>query len=260
MGFREEISASVKASPRFEGKGRYLALEFSKPLGLEKNHVRLKAPATTSARVDLVLSLANPVGAVTDRPRVLITDDQALFRAGLARLMAADAQLRMVNPTDDGLNTVERTLQLMPDIVLMDVQVPGLAGAENNGSSSPMSRFKVVVLAADFDLDTMRAMQNNGAARDLGNDVISGGVVSRILALYPANDESAPQRRPEISKRELSVLSSVAAGQSNKQIRKVLGISQKTVRNHLSRIFHKLRAGNRTEAVMKAMRLGLLTV
>ena len=231
-----------------------MALEFSKPLGLEKNHARLKGPAPTSARVDLALSLANPVGAVTDRPRVLITDDQALFRAGLARLMAADAQLRMVNPTDDGLNTVERTLQLMPDIVLMDVQVPGLAGAENNGSSSPMSRFKVVVLAADFDL------QNNGAARDLGNDVISGGVVSRILALYPANDESAPQRRPEISKRELSVLSSVAAGQSNKQIGKVLGISQKTVRNHLSRIFHKLRAGNRTEAVMKAMRLGLLTV
>lgn len=260
MGFREGISASVKASPRFEGKGRDLALEFSKPIGLEKNHARLKGPAPTSARVDLALSLANPVGAVTDRPRVLITDDQALFRAGLARLMAADAQLRVVNPTDDGLNTVERTLQLMPDIVLMDVQVPGLAGAENNGSSSPMSRFKVVVLAADFDLDTMRAMQNNGAARDLGNDVISGGVVSRILALYPANDESAPQRRPEISKRELSVLSSVAAGQSNKQIGKVLGISQKTVRNHLSRIFHKLRAGNRTEAVMKAMRLGLLTV
>jgi DNA-binding CsgD family transcriptional regulator len=52
----------------------------------------------------------------------------------------------------------------------------------------------------------------------------------------------------------------VAAGQSNKQIGRLLGISQKTVRNHLSRIFHKLRAGNRTEAVMKAMRLGLLTV
>ncbi|TMC96909.1 MAG: response regulator transcription factor [Chloroflexi bacterium] len=250
MGFREGISASVKPSPRLEGKGRDLMLEFSKPIGLGQNHARPQGLAPTS-------SLANPaVGSVADRPRILVTDDQALFRAGLARLMAADAQLRVVNPTDDGLNTVERTLQLTPDIVLMDVQVPGLA-AEKNGSSSSASTFKVVVLAADFDLDTMRAMQNNGAA---GPDVIPDGVVSRILALYAAKNEGVPERRPEISRRELSVLSSVAAGQSNKQIGRLLGISQKTVRNHLSRIFHKLRAGNRTEAVMKAMRLGLLTV
>jgi DNA-binding NarL/FixJ family response regulator len=236
-------------------------LEFSKPMGLEQDHARLKGLAPASVRVDLAASLANPaVGAVTDRPRVLVTDDQALFRAGLARLMAADAQLRVVNPTDDGLDTVERTLQLTPDIVLMDVQVPGAAGAEKNGSSPAMSSFKVVVLAADFDLDTMRAMRNNGAVGDLGQDVIPEGVVSRILALYAAKDEGAPERRPEISRRELSVLSSVAAGQSNKQIGKLLGISQKTVRNHLSRIFHKLRAANRTEAVMKAMRLGLLTI
>jgi len=250
LGFREGISASVKPSPRLEGKGRDLMLEFSKPIGLGQNHARPQGLAPTS-------SLANPaVGSVADRPRILVTDDQALFRAGLARLMAADAQLRVVNPTDDGLNTVERTLQLTPDIVLMDVQVPGLA-AEKNGSSSSASTFKVVVLAADFDLDTMRAMQNNGAA---GPDVIPDGVVSRILALYAAKNEGVPERRPEISRRELSVLSSVAAGQSNKQIGRLLGISQKTVRNHLSRIFHKLRAGNRTEAVMKAMRLGLLTV
>jgi DNA-binding NarL/FixJ family response regulator len=142
----------------------------------------------------------------------------------------------------------------------MDVQIPGGAGAEKNGISYPVSTFKVVVLAADFDLDTMRAMQNNGTAGDLGQDVIPDGVVSRILALYAAKDDGAPRQRPEISRRELSVLSSVAAGQSNKQIGRLLGISQKTVRNHLSRIFHKLRAGNRTEAVMKAMRLGLLTV
>ena len=179
-------------------------LEFSKPIGLGQNHARPQGLAPTSRQVDLAASLANPaVGSVADRPRILVTDDQALFRAGLARLMAADAQLRVVNPTDDGLNTVERTLQLTPDIVLMDVQVPGLAGAEKSGSSSSASTFKVVVLAADFDLDTMRAMQNNGAARDLGNDVISGGVVSRILALYPANDESAPQRRPETARASL---------------------------------------------------------
>jgi len=142
----------------------------------------------------------------------------------------------------------------------MDLQVPNVASVDNSGSSSGPTTFKVVVLAAGFDQEAMRAMQTNGSISKLGQEVNPDAVVSRILALYASKDLVAPARRPEVSKRELSVLSYVAAGQSNKQIANLLGISQKTVRNHLSRIFHKLKASNRTEAVMKAMRLGLLTV
>ena len=196
------------------------------------------------------------IGAAANRPKVLVTDDQTLFRAGLARLLAAGTRLRVVNATDDGLDTSERALRLTPDAVLMDVQVPSTGTIHENGSDSESTTFKVVVLAADFDLVTA----TNGSRTYIGNDVIPDGVVSRILALYASNDPLAPTRKPEISKRELSVLTHVAAGQSNKQIGKLLGISQKTVRNHLSRIFHKLSANNRTEAVMNAMRLGLLTV
>jgi DNA-binding NarL/FixJ family response regulator len=200
------------------------------------------------------------VGAVDVQPKVLITDDQALFRAGLARLLAADAQVHVINPTNDEIGTVERTLQLTPDLVLMNLQVPNIASGDNSGSSSEPSTFKVVVLAVDFDPEAMRGMQKNGSISELGQEVNPDAVVSRIVALYASKDLVAPARRPEVSKRELSVLSYVAAGQSNKQIANLLGISQKTVRNHLSRIFHKLRASNRTEAVMKVMRLGLLTV
>ncbi len=238
-------------------------LEFSKPVRLGKNHAhsRLRRLTRIPGRVDPAGSLPTPqVGAVDTQPKVLITDDQALFRAGLARLLAADAQVRVINPTDDGLDTVERTLQLTPDLVLMDLQVPNIASVDNSGRSTGPTTFKFVVLAADFDQEAMRAMQTNGSISELGQEVNPDAVVSRILALYASKDLVAPARRPEVSKRELSVLSYVAAGQSNKQIANLLGISQKTVRNHLSRIFHKLRASNRTEAVMKAMRLGLLTV
>ncbi len=238
-------------------------LEFSKPVRLGKNraHNQLRGLTRIPGRVDPAGFVPTPqVGAVETQPKVLITDDQALFRAGLARLRAADAQVRAINPTDDRLDTGERTLQLTPDFVLMDLQVPTIASVDNSGSSSEPTTFKVVVLAAGFDKEAMRAMQTNGSISELGREVNPDAVVSRIVALYASKDLVAPGRRPAVSKRELSVLSYVAAGQSNKQIANLLGISQKTVRNHLSRIFHKLRAGNRTEAVMKAMRLGLLSV
>jgi len=115
----------------------------------------------------------------------------------------------------------------MPDAVLVDVWVPTRADdyAENpTNQKSPM--FKVAVLANPFSYERARAAG----------------------------------RRADVSKRELSVLTHVAAGQSNKQIGNLLGISAQTVRNHMSRIFVKLGVSNRTEAVMSAVRLGLLVV
>ena len=216
-----------------------MALEFSKPVRLGKNLGQLQ--------------LAGEINGAAPQPRVLITDDQTLFRAGLARLHAADARLRVLNPTDDGLDTVERTLRRNPDMVVIDVQFPSTSREES-------STFEVVVLAADFDQETARAGQGNEPKSASGHEVIADAVVSRILAFYASKDQAAPARKPDVSKRELSVLSYVAAGRSNKQIGSLLGISQKTVRNHLSRIFHKLGASNRTEAVMNAMRLGLIIV
>ncbi len=160
-------------------------------------------------------------------PKVQIKDDHDPDRTGLARLFAADAQLRLVSRAEIGLDAVERMLRLTPDTVLVDVWVPTRSDdyAENPSEhESPM--FKVVVLATGFGLETARAVA----------------------------------RRAEVSKRELSVLTHVAAGQSNKQIGNLLGISAQTVRNHMSRIFVKLGVSNRTEAVMSAVRLGLLVV
>lgn len=225
-------------------------LEFPKPVRLAKNRAQVEKVVPHEAHGEPPDSVtATGLGAST----------QAMFRAGLARLFAADAQLKVVTPADQGLDMVERTLQLTPDSVLMDVWVPASADLNpDNPNSLESPMFKVVVLAADFGRETTRSAEENGGHQR--QDVVPADVGSHSLALSSRKTLPTATRRPGVSKRELSVLSHVAAGLSNKQIGKLLGISQKTVRNHLSRIFHKLSANNRTEAVMNAVRLGLLTV
>ena len=156
----------------------------------------------------------------------IVKDDADPVRSGLARLFAADAKFRVVSPAEIGVDAVERILRLSPDAVLVDVWVPASAGDGERPTNEDSPVFNVVVLASAFGYEIARALG----------------------------------RRPEVSKRELSVLKHVAAGQSNKQIAQLLGISAETVRNHMSRIFHKLGASNRTDAVMSAVRLGLLMI
>jgi DNA-binding NarL/FixJ family response regulator len=193
-------------------------------------------------RIGLALEFSKPAGSVKERALIetgrlvggqtaqaasIVEDGPDPVRTGLARLFAADAQFRIVSPAEIGVDTIERILRLTPDAVLVDVWVP--AGSHGH-AELPISQespvFNVVVFASAF-----------------------GYEIARALGL-----------RAEVSKRELSVLKHVAAGQSNKQIAQLLGISAQTVRNHLSRVFHKLGASNRTEAVMSAVRLGLLIV
>ncbi len=161
------------------------------------------------------------------RAAPIVSDDADPVRTGLARLFAADAQFRVVSPAEIGVDAVERILRLTPDAVLVDVWIPaGSAGDGERPTNEDSPVFNVVVLASAFGYEIARALG----------------------------------RRPEVSKRELSILKHVAAGQSNKQIAQLLGISAQTVRNHMSRIFHKLGASNRTDAVMSAVRLGLLMI
>jgi DNA-binding NarL/FixJ family response regulator len=214
-----------------------LALEFSKPARFMKKRVHKETGRFVHSHAARPVPIVTTgVGLATPPPTAPIKDDHDPVRAGLARLFAADAQLRVVSRAEIGLDTVERTLQLTPDSVLVDVWIPtGADGYSPNPTYPGSPMFKVVVLATGFGHDT----------GDPAQDVAPVGVTSQP---------------PVVSKRELSVLLQVAAGQSNKQIGRLLGISTQTVRNHLSRIFHKLGASNRTEAVMSAMRLGLLVI
>lgn len=197
--------------------------------------------------------------AVDAPVKVLIADDQTLFRAGLAGILGRDPRLEIVAQASNGSEAVEEALALRPDVVLMDIQMPGLNGVEavkRLHQDAPSVR--VLVLSAYADRSMVTEAIENGAVGYADKDVTPDEIVKRILS---ASSGSQRQHRfpADLSKREVDVLNQVATGLSNKQIARRLGISEKTVRNHLSRVFNKLRVANRTEAVLSAMRVGVLT-
>jgi len=169
------------------------------------------------------------VAAVAPLPR---GDEQRLLRDRLARWLATDAQVRIVHRPHVAADAVDGD-DAVTRLVLLDLEMAGTEGFGPQGRvAERSSTIHVLVVPADFDKEPARLVQQDAERTDQPRD-------------------------HRLSSREVHVLAQVAAGMSNKQIAKLLGISQKTVRNHLSRIFGKLSASNRTEAVMHAMRMGL---
>ena len=194
---------------------------------------------------------------VLDPVRVVVADDQTLFRTMLARMLDSDPRVRVVGQARDGREAIEQARAERPNVVLMDLQMPLLNGVEAiRFLAREAPEIKVLALSAYADEDTISQAMTNGAVAFIQKDVTFEVMLERILEAA-----SPGQRRPEahLSEREGQVLRHVAAGLSNKQIAKRLGLSENTVRNHLSRAFDKLGATNRTEAVMTAMRRGLVT-
>jgi len=190
--------------------------------------------------------------------KVLIADDQTLFRAGLARILAADPRFEVVGQAKDGTDAIEQALTSKPDVVLMDLQMPRMDGIEaTRRLALDAPDVRVLILTGYAVGSSVKEALENGAEGYLHKGVTPDVMTSRILELR-SNGAAAAPGPAELSSRELHVLKLVARGLTNKQIASKLAISDKTVRNHLSRIFRKLDAGNRTEAVMNAMRAGLL--
>jgi RNA polymerase sigma factor (sigma-70 family) len=228
-------------------------LEFSEPIVEGRNAV--SAPRTSApAPIHYLDHIAHPpVGdrrAATATPLAIVEvrDDHGVFRDRLARWLASDTRVKIV-PKSDVLSAVAGEAAGATGLVLLDVALPGDMLGDSSSLSSSSSTIHVLVVPADFDHEPVGPNQLEEPSAD--------GLVSRLLRLAASASQQAKPARRHLSDREVHVLAQVAAGMSNKEIAKLLGISQKTVRNHLSRIFNKLRASNRTEAVMNAMRLGL---
>jgi len=191
--------------------------------------------------------------------KVLIADDHSLFRAGLAHMLSSDPRFEVVGQAKNGVDAVEQTLARKPDVVLMDLQMPELTGVDAvKKLRREAPEVKVLVVSAYAHPAVVGEALASGATGYVSKDVTFEDVASHILDVYVAKRSKSRAWRGELSNRELHVLKQVAAGLPNKQIAQRLGISEKTVRNHLSRVFNKLRATNRTEAVMNAMRSGML--
>ena len=190
--------------------------------------------------------------------KVLVADDHRLFRAGMTRMLSADPRFEVVGEAKDGVEAIDQAIARRPDVVLMDLQMPEVNGVEAVKSlKREAPDVRVVVVSAYADGRMIEEAMANGASAYVNKDVTIDEVATRIIEASTARASRLKPRQAVLSSREVLVLRQVASGLSNKQIAARLGISEKTVRNHLSRVFHRLKATNRTEAVMTAMRVGI---
>ena len=214
---------------------------------------------------------------MTDDPiRVLIADDHAGFRSGLTALLDTDPALTVVAEAASGDSAVERALATQPDVVVMDLGMPGLDGIAATRrivDTSPHIAVLVLTMADDDAavFDALRAGARGyllkGADRAelvrairavaAGEAIFGPDVARRLMAFFAAAPHSGARAFPELTEREREVLELIAQGRSNQQIVDRLGISPKTVRNHVSNIFSKLQVRDRAEAIVRAREAGL---
>ena len=211
------------------------------------------------------------------RTRVLIADDHAGFRSGLRAALETAADIHVVGEAATGSEAVARTGELVPDVVLMDVNMPVLDGIEATRrivDASP--HVAVLVLTMLDDDDTVFAAVRAGARGYLlkgaqraellravravvaGEAIFGPGVARRLVAFFarPA-PRPDPAAFPELTEREREILELIAAGRSNAEITASLVLAPKTVRNHVSNIFSKLQVRDRAEAIVRAREAGL---
>ncbi|MGW1072443.1 response regulator [Streptomyces sp. NPDC002537] len=205
--------------------------------------------------------------------RILLVDDHPVVRQGLRGMLDAQPGLEVVGDAASGPQGVALCAQLDPDIVLMDLRMPGGDGVDaTRRIVAAHPRTRVVVLTTyDTDRDILRAVEA-GAAGYLLKDSSSGDLADAVRAAARGETVLAPSvtaalvtrlrggapERPQLSQRELEVLRLVARGRTNAEIGRELFIGESTVKTHLLRAFGKLEVSDRTAAVTRAIRLGLL--
>ncbi len=218
---------------------------------------------------------------MTPRTRVLLVDDHALFREGLAGIIAAQPDMEVVGEARDGLEAVVKAQALRPDLVLMDVQMPGMGGLDATRQiKQALPETTIVMLTVRDDDDKLFTALKNGAqgyllkdirAADLlammrgalaGNAALSPRLAGLVLAEFRRLSQQAPlEEQGEefmLSRREREVLELAARGASDKEIAEALVVSLYTVKSHMRNILSKLHVSSRQEAARLARQRGLV--
>jgi len=200
--------------------------------------------------------------------RVLIADDHAVVRIGLSALLGTESDISVVGVAKDGIETVEETLRLKPDVIVMDLMMPKKTGVEATADIlAALPETKIIVLTTFAASDAIaRALELGaaGAVMKTAEDeelvsiirtVASGGhVVSDEIQKLLADDPPAEK----LTARQMDILESVTRGLTNADIAKMLGLREQSVKEHISAIFAKIGAANRSEAVAITLRKQLL--
>ncbi|HIE39766.1 MAG TPA: response regulator transcription factor [Anaerolineales bacterium] len=214
------------------------------------------------------------------RIRIILAEDHVLVREGTRELLQREDDLEIVAEAGDGVEAVRLTAEHHPEVVVMDVAMPKLNGIEATRQIKAISPSTAVLALTAYDHDQyVFALLEAGAAGYLLKDVSTTDLVEAIRAVYagesvlhPAiarkvinyfarrTDKAGEAPLDQLTEREMEVLKLAARGITNREIASELVISIRTVQVHLSNIFGKLGVGSRTEAVVYALRKGLLTL
>ncbi|MFG1703248.1 response regulator [Nonomuraea sp. M3C6] len=219
--------------------------------------------------------------------RVLLVDDQPLLRTGFRLILEAEPDLTVVGQAGDGKDAQEQTRALLPDVVLMDIRMPGVDGIEATRrivrEAAPSAHVPKVLVLTTFDLDeyiveALRAGASGFLLKDVppdelvqairvvaaGDAIVAPSVTRRLLdrfakRLPSAYEQAAPARLDRLTERELEVLRLIAKGMSNAEIAAKLVVSETTVKTHVGNVLTKLGLRDRVQAVVLAYETGLIT-
>ncbi len=229
-------------------------------------------------------SVATDISSQTDQEeprliRVLLADDHALVREGTRRLLEAESDVEVVGEAASGEEAIELVERLHPNLAIMDIAMPGIGGIE---ATREIKRrwpgTAVLVLSAYNDEPYLIALLEAGSAGFLMKNVHGEELINAVRSvargdsvLQPAiteklmrrlSNRTTPSASPFniLSDREFDVLRLAARGLPNKEIARRMGLSIRTVHSHLANIFNKMHVGSRTEAVLQALRQGLISL
>ncbi|MBI4443939.1 MAG: response regulator transcription factor [Acidobacteria bacterium] len=211
--------------------------------------------------------------------RILIADDHAILREGLRALLGLSQDMEVVGEAADGREAMEQCRQCRPDVVLMDIAMPGLGGLEATVEILKENpRTRVLVLTQYEDREYIRRFLKAGVAGYVLKKAVSAELAAAIRAVYRgglvldpdvareaveefqerASSQASPDPYDLLTDREKEVLKLVAEGHSNKEVAEILGISVKTAMSHRERLMEKLQIHNRTDLIKFALRQGVI--
>lgn len=210
--------------------------------------------------------------------RIFVVDDHPMYRNGVHTLLDSLAELEWIGEASTGEEAIELVLELQPDVILMDIQLPTLNGIEATRRilhQSPHINILMLTMHKDDDM-VFAAMQAGasgyllkGAGQDEiiraihaasnGEAIFSSGIAQRLMAHFsaPRIDQVPLPEFPKLTQREHEILELIASGYNNPEIATRLVLSDKTVRNHVSNILSKLQVADRANAIIRAREAGL---
>lgn len=214
--------------------------------------------------------------------RLIIVDDHAMVRQGLKHMLGMEEDFEIIGEAEHGDEVIEKVLTLKPDVVLMDINLPGKNGIELTGElRRRMPAIKILALTADGDQYHLSQMIKAGASgyilKDAASETLYEAIktVARGDAYLPPHllsvvlnefrrtavveKKMVPPEELKLTPREIEIIGYIAHGENNKEIAKKLFISEKTVKNHVSNILRKMNLEDRTQVAVYAYQKGLIT-